>query len=433
MYLKRQLSRISPVAISFILLFAAVMTYILIKAFAATGGATLYTSPSGTQSVKKGQSFTLSIRISTANNASVTGASVYLSYPANLLKVTGESYSGSAYNTQLVVNNSSGVLRMDRAAFPLISGGDKLFAQVTFQALATGSASIGFTGDSIVTSGVDDSNILTQRKGVSYVVSAPTSSSSSSTSKSSSSGSAAPPSSSTSSTSNTEQNTSSTPNTQPATGNNSNSPSQKSSIKPTSNTQPSTNDSGNNSINSFSVIVVDQQNNPVEAAEVAMNGQTVKTDQKGVASFQSVPLGQQNITVSYKGKKTFASAEVKSASTSDPAQPQSYTVKINKNKLNPFVLLIPAGLIILIAGAFFFLRPKWMARKNLHGLSDYDQDTLQPVAAVTKEESTQSVLARLKTPDMPQPGSSYKPVAGSNPQPNENDNSDQAVKQPPQS
>lgn len=157
-------------------LFAAVGVLILVRVLAATGGATLYTSPAGNQSIKKGQSFSVSVRVSTGNDVPVTGAVVYLKYPADKLQVTNLNYSGSAYGLQVHESNTGGILRMDRASLPMIPGGDKLFATITFKALnQTGAAPISFTDDSKVFSGEDDSNILEKKQGVNYTITQPTS------------------------------------------------------------------------------------------------------------------------------------------------------------------------------------------------------------------------------------------------------------------
>lgn len=159
-------------------LFAVVGAVILVRALAASGGATLYTSPAGNQSVKKGESFSLSVRIATGNDVPVTGAVVYLKYPLDKLQVANINYSGSAYGLQIHESNSGGILRMDRASLPMIPGGDKLFATITFRTLnQTGSAPISFTDDSKVFSGEDDSNILNKKQGVNYTITQPTSSS----------------------------------------------------------------------------------------------------------------------------------------------------------------------------------------------------------------------------------------------------------------
>jgi hypothetical protein len=345
---QRKLSKLQLVVIA--LLFAAVMTYLVIRVFAASGVATLYTSPGGTQSVTTGQTFTVNVRLSSGASVPVTGAAVYLSYPTSLLQVVGQSYSGSPYNTQLVATNSGGILRMDRAAFPAVSGGDQLFAQITFKALTTGSATISFTNSSIVTSGEDDSNILTAKNGATYNISAPAKlptsgggggSSGSTSSAGGSSGGSAPKSGSGSTA------PSSGGSNSPASGSSgSTSPGGSASQQAESDNNSSGASAASSATSSLLITIFDTQNKPIAGAEVAIVGQTVKTDKNGVARFSDVPVGDQAITVKYNGKKTSKTLNVKNVSMQSP---EPYKIAIARDKFNPIVLIIPI-LILLTVG-----------------------------------------------------------------------------------
>lgn len=363
--IRQQLSRISPLSITFIFLFAAAMTYFLIRSFAASGTATLYTSPGGTQAVTVGQTFTINVRISSGATVPVTGASVYLSYPTDKLQTQGEGYTGSPYTTQLIATDSGGILRMDRAAFPAISGGDQLFAQVTFKTIAAGSAPISFGSNSIVTSGEDDSNILTQKTGVTYNIAAPSTSaptppsSNPSTPVTSSGGSSGSPSSSGSSSQSTT--------TQPKTGSNStadngaaasggSSGTPAASNPDTATTTGSSETPDDSGASTVQVTILDSQNKPVQGAEVTVDGQKAKTDKNGVARFTSVNAGKQTLAVTYNGKKTAKIVQVKNASSQ--SSPQLFNVSITKDKFNPTLLVIPV--IVLFGAGVFFLRPPGM-------------------------------------------------------------------------
>jgi hypothetical protein len=348
--IKQQLSSVSPVTIGMVLLFAAIMTFVLIQSFAAVGPASLYTSPSGTKSVDKGSTFTVNIRIDTASNVPITGASVYVSYPGSKLKVQQVSYNNSPYNLKIVQSNSGGVLRMDRGALPAIPGGDKLFAKVTFKAIANGSAAIGFTDNSYVTSGEDDSDLPLQKSAVSYNIS---------TSSSDESSSSPPKKSSTRSLDD---------NTDIQSTQTSGSSAQESSSSLDSNNQntssnsekKTTNDKATESGNDeetkiLEIVVVDEQQNPVEGAEVTIDGSTAKTDKNGIARFEKIPAGDQDIIITYNGDKTFQTVHVKGASTEN--NPESLTVSINRDAKNPIILLaIPLFGLLAIAG-FLFCKP----------------------------------------------------------------------------
>lgn len=377
--LQERLARISPLSIGVIVIFATIMTVVLFKSFAATGPATLYTTPSGTQAVTTGQSFTVNVRISTAGNVPVTGASVYLSYPADKLQVTGESYGGP-YSTQLFVGDSGGVLRMDRAAFPMISGGDQLFAQVTFKAISAGSAAIGFTGSSVVTSGDNDSNLTGARNGVTYNISAPatpppssgggsSSGGSGSSSGSSGSGSGSSSSSGGSSGSSGSGSTGGSNTGSGSSGGSSGGGSSSSSGSGSSQSGGNSTSSGTIITSSVKITVVDSKGKPVEGAEVIIDDQTVKTDKTGTAYFNGVVTGKLKIAVKYNGKKTSKTLQVKGASTQSP---ELFKVSITRNKFNPTLLLLPV--VILVAAAAFIFRP-WSGKLTLHhadtpGMSD---------------------------------------------------------------
>lgn len=356
--LKRQLSRISPLTICVVIVFAGIMTYLLFGAFAASGTATAYISSVGAQSVTTGQSFTVDVRISSGSNVPITAGSIYVTYPTGMLQVLGESYAGSPYTTQLVASDSGGNLRMDRAAFPEVSGGDQLFAEITFKAVATGSAPISIASNSIVTSGEDDSNILSQRNGVTYSIAAPASAppssgsgsiSSGTTSGGGSSGHASSGSSSAAAApgSGTSSNTNTNSGSAPAAGTSASSPT-------------ATNDTAGSgtdvSTSTVAITVLDSDNKPVEGAEVALSGQTATTGANGVAQFKAVPSGKQAVIIQYNGQKTTKTVQVKGASTNIP---ESFKVSIKRNKFNPNILLLP--IVFLAAAAVVLVRP-WEGR-----------------------------------------------------------------------
>lgn len=334
-------------------MFAAAMTYFLFKVLAATGPATLYTSPSGSQSAYVGQSFAVTVRISTGGNVPVTGASVYMSYPADKLKLVSESYGGP-YNTQLAASDSNGVLRMDRAAFPAISGGDKLFAKVTFKAKASGSAPISFTGSSIVTSGEDDSNILGQKNGVTYKLSEqPASSPPGSDGGSSGSGSGG------SSSGGSSQGTGGgSSGSHGSSGGSSDRHHKKHHKKHgRSGSRRTHKDSSSKgterNTTSVKIAVLDSDKKPVRGAEVTVDGQSSETDKHGIAYFSGIPAGDQSITVRYNGKETSKELHVSNASSTQT--PQLVKVSIPGRNFSPLLLFVPTFVLLVIG--LFVVRP----------------------------------------------------------------------------
>lgn len=346
--LKQQLTKFSPLSAAIVLLFAAVMSYVIIHAFAASGTATLYTSPGGTQSTIQGSTFTVNVRISTGSNVPVTGAAVYMTYPANKLSVQGVNYNGSPYNVQLAESNANGTLRMDRGAFPMVSGGDNLFASVTFKSIASGSAPIGFASNSVVTSGEDDSNILAGRNGVTYNIAAPQ---------------APPPAAS----------PSSPQAPAPPSGGSSSKPASGASAPPARGGTPS-------------------GGGTPAAASSPGSGQPAGSQSTLPSSpnTESPQAAQNNETAAQGGNSQTATQP-----GNDNASPNPQA-GAKRNKLNPFLVLLPIAGILLIAGGWF-ARP-WI-KQRLAGLQHHEQ-ALQP-----KEFDTHLYA------NAPAPGSSFSPVS----------------------
>lgn len=401
----RRFSKISPYSIAAVLAFAAVMTFILIRSFAAIGTANLYVTPGGTKSVEKGKSFTVDVRVSTAGNVSVTGASMQLSYPSDKLAVQGVSFSGSPYNLEVAQSNSGGILRIERAALPAISGGDKLFAKVTFKALADGSAGINFTNSSFVLSGDNDSNLPLNRSGAAYNIftsrnpgspSSPRLGSNSSPVSGGNGSSASGPRSQTSSSTSSVESSS-------GVSENPSNPDNPSSGAAT-NSDPS--QAGAESFSSLQVLVVDKNNKPVKGAKVTLAGQTLVTDKNGVAGFEGVPLGQHKILVDYSGKKTSYPAEVKGVSDSNP---ETFTVTLGKRATNPLVWIITSLIGLLIGAGLIILLLRLKQRSNpSYNISTHEQAL--PLVPATPDNEVSEAIHKIKSPDVPAPGAVVAPV-----------------------
>lgn len=334
-------------------LFAGLMTYLISLSMAASGTATMYTSPGGSQTVAQGNNFTVGVRIATGNNVPVTGAEVYMSYPSNKLKVVSVSYSGTPYNIQLEEQNSGGVLKMVRAAFPMISGGDKLFTQVTFNAVESGTANITFNSNSKVISGEDDSNILANINGVSYNITSksapaptPTPAPSPSPSPAPSDGGSLSPSSPAPSAGS------------PAAGSNP-APSSNNARQPGSGAQPAAILTNQAEISQarykVEVLVVDQDKKPVKGVEVSLNKQIVLSGDDGIARFTNVPVGKHKLKIINDGNEIEKSIQI--LPLADIAKSQFFTSELNVSKFNLLYALLPPIVIGLIA-ALYFARPR---------------------------------------------------------------------------
>lgn len=403
--LKQQLSKISPLTIGLVVVFAAIMSAVVLRSFAASGTATMYASPGGTQSVGLNGSFTVNVRITSGANVPTSGAVVYMTYPTDKVQVQGVNYSGSSYSLQLVESNSAGTLRMDRGAFPVATG-DKLFAAVTFKAIKSGSAGIGFSGSSVVTSGEDDTNILAGRNGVTYNISAPAAPAPGTPAQPS-----APGSSPSVSASNQARSSSgggsNAAGSRSSNGSSSGAPA-SSSAPQTGQADPSAPVDASNpaamaqqpeisgETHDIQIIVLDKQKKPVKGAEVTYMDQTVVTDENGIARFSKVPVGVAKVSVNYKGNKIDKQVAVKGASTS--AAPLSYNLEIERNKFNPVVVLVPPIAGILVVAGVIFGRP-WLMRR-IKG-TPY---TGNSAAVVSDAPAFPHLYA-----EAPKPGSSFAP------------------------
>jgi hypothetical protein len=103
----------------------------------------------------------------------------------------------------------------------------------------------------------------------------------------------------------------------------------------------------------LAVKVVDQNNNPVSGAKVAIGNSSSKTDRTGNATLNDLAVGTASLVVDYKGHKTTKSLEV------DPptGTPQSATVTIQSPRNYTSIVLFPTiALLVLAAGAYFMNR-----------------------------------------------------------------------------
>lgn len=103
---------------------------IAVPAFAA--GTNIYLSPAG-QTVTKGNSFTITVGISTSTN--LTNADVNVSYPSSQIKFEDVSYSGSAFSTRTAWSGGGGSIHIGRSSTSTVTG-DVPLAVLTFTVAA---------------------------------------------------------------------------------------------------------------------------------------------------------------------------------------------------------------------------------------------------------------------------------------------------------
>lgn len=112
-------------------------------AFAETD--TLYVTPSTSQ-MNVGTPFTVNIKAFSDTNPATMSVSGTVTYPANLLQVTGTSTSGSDFGSP-TISVGSGTIGFSGTRASGQSSLSQIFS-VTFQAKAAGTASVGFDGQS---------------------------------------------------------------------------------------------------------------------------------------------------------------------------------------------------------------------------------------------------------------------------------------------
>ncbi len=135
----------------------------VVPAYAA--GNTLYLTPTSSQ-MNVGTSFTVNIRgyvETVAQNGKATGT---VTYPAGLLRVTSVSSTGGYGDISTTQNAGAGTIGFSAAKSPGPTGQVGIFT-VTFQAIAAGTASVGFSGESKI------NNTTTNLNSASFSITAP--------------------------------------------------------------------------------------------------------------------------------------------------------------------------------------------------------------------------------------------------------------------
>lgn len=166
----RKITSISSVALCLMLALSTVFSAVTLAA-----GSKIYVTPTS-GSLQPGQSITIQVKGDLASGTfygadTVSGS---LQFPANLLKVTSASTSGATFNWQATATPGNGVVNFNERAFFGTDNTSVFIMSVTFQALAAGTANIGFSGTTSFSSSQFGVNIPTSLSGGSYAISNPT-------------------------------------------------------------------------------------------------------------------------------------------------------------------------------------------------------------------------------------------------------------------
>jgi hypothetical protein len=100
---------------------------------------------------------------------------------------------------------------------------------------------------------------------------------------------------------------------------------------------------------SLKVKVVDQNNKPVEGAQVTISRVTGKTDKNGQVTLQELAVGSASVKIDYHGKKTTKTVDV------DTSPNQSVTITVQKSKNYAPIIIIATVVLLALAGGAFFL------------------------------------------------------------------------------
>lgn len=117
-------------------------------AFAVTN--TLYVTPSSSQ-MNIGTSFTVNIKAFTDTNASTMSVSGIVTYPSNLLQVSGTSTTGSDFGNP-TISTGNGSINFSGTRASGQSSLSQIFS-ITFQAKGAGTANVGFDSSSTINGG----------------------------------------------------------------------------------------------------------------------------------------------------------------------------------------------------------------------------------------------------------------------------------------
>lgn len=153
---------------------ALVIVPLIIIAFADNNDrAVLYLDPAS-KTIKQNE--LLSVKINLATNGQVGFVRAIIDFPADKLKVTAISASGSNFDNKVEesIDNTGGHLNVTRSASNT-QRGSLLVAIVTFKALKPGRAITTFASNSKVSESRTSTNILANSSGGSYTISEPSS------------------------------------------------------------------------------------------------------------------------------------------------------------------------------------------------------------------------------------------------------------------
>jgi hypothetical protein len=145
------------VSLGAVFLLVGLLTWRPIHVSAAT--ASMYLSPSS-QTVTQGSTISVTVHEDSSTDT-VNGVQVSLTFPADKLSYTSVTYTTSAFNIQTGAAGGTGTVKFSVGKTPPPVSGDQIVAVVNFQAIATGTANVGF-GCNLSSGSCSDGNAVTR-------------------------------------------------------------------------------------------------------------------------------------------------------------------------------------------------------------------------------------------------------------------------------
>jgi hypothetical protein len=143
-----------------------------VKAACSSGCVASMSATPSSGSYNPGNTLTVSVYVNSGGQG-VNAVQADFTYPASLLQFQSINPSGSAFSIDAASSGGSGSVSIARGNISAVSGSNLLVAQVTFQVLSAGTASITFSGSSAVVSSSSNQDILNTKSGASYTISNP--------------------------------------------------------------------------------------------------------------------------------------------------------------------------------------------------------------------------------------------------------------------
>lgn len=205
-------------------------------------------------------------------------------------------------------------------------------------------------------------------------------------------------------------------NSKPATNNNGTS---QTPTSPTTTTPTTETTTAPGVIPELSIGIYDKNHKPLKQKKVTLHSepQTVTTDDKGIAKFKNVPVGDHTLVYTDAGKEysqplTLASDLIANAGSNGvPTTNATAVVFPIEQKSNTGLLVATSAglaLILALAGGWFLIKRRPWSRNDSHVHEPASTAAITVDTPVQKDE-TGSLLDRIHGVPTPQPGSTYAP------------------------